>query len=723
MEIQNFYGSQEELIEIIQNCGASANEKYTTIEFMQLLRNFISLLSEKASEISKSEVQGEYHAIKNLAFSLIYKKDLLFDGKNRKWRAMKDIEKALFVIQTYYGVCEKSSWIDPIQHGITMTPGEAFAWLHRVPRIILCVDATFNHIVQKLDEAMFKTDFSPEMSNRIILAFLKIISDKINGVDPPRDIYDTNIDNWPIGVTIQQNHLAGNTTINAHGFLFNKNSKKEIVRDNAFSMPEPIEVVSYIPDFKSNFSDNSIVLYNFLTEDSPLARIRGKHRGFNETLTLMAKLFAIEKRKDQGELFLFKFENSEEGDTLLLSERFFEIINEDALKKQIKKTVKVLGLLNKNLTPEKAYEILTLVNTLPRLKRIESPIECLQVIRGLAIQATLLKIQGKLDHVLLAQLPQKFMEWITKLSKLEPYVDLSQNTEYADLLDLSRKKDGFMAKERAIKTATIKIDETFGGMNSVMVNGLGACGRAEEWGGWLKIIEKLGKNILDASEKNLFEGQPAMINIGLNADVANQVFQNMEKAGIKTLIEGRRCIRRYKLGNIIVHLFEDTPEGRDKLLQQIKDTTEIPEEKRLERTITFTFKAPKEQRNTELEQNTYVVYLDGKQNETTTPIDACALTGIEYLNYTFLSSKVVEKKIALYADKINESAERFAHGLAAMAGSSILDKDFLDKIAPLSEKGLRQLLTSGMILVKIRPINVNEIQELYKASAAILRSL
>ena len=71
---------------------------------------------------------------------------------------------------------------------------------------------------------------------------------------------------------------------------------------------------------------------------------------------------------------------------------------------------------------------------------------------------------------------------------------------------------------------------------------------------------------------------------------------------------------------------------------------------------------------------------------------------------------------------INASAERFVRGVAAISGDRS-SGSLLDKIAPLSEDGIRNILKSGLIFVRIRPIVIEDLRIFYQAAAATLKSL
>jgi len=168
------------------------------------------------------------------------------------------------------------------------------------------------------------------------------------------------------------------------------------------------------------------------------------------------------------------------------------------------------------------------------------------------------------------------------------------------------------------------------------------------------------------------------------------------------------------LGNITVNLFRDNEEGREKLKNIIRQS-EITRSQ--ERIITFAYQKEGDKRDDGLEKISYVVYLTGELGKVATPIGTCGMAGLEYLNRSDLLGRPEIDK-----EKINQSTERFVRGLSAMAGTSAYQA-LMDEIAKKDDSGIRQLLGTGLILIKIRPIDTNEIVQFHRGEAEALKSL
>jgi len=238
---------------------------------------------------------------------------------------------------------------------------------------------------------------------------------------------------------------------------------------------------------------------------------------------------------------------------------------------------------------------------------------------------------------------------------------------------------------------------------------------------WLNILGTANKEIYTLCEPEIYNSQPVMINIGLSPGLSAKTFTAMKSAGMEIKCVAERKIASARIGNISIRLFEDTPEMRKELVDLIKGDKRIPEEKRQQRVLTYIYQDNEEVRDASLEETSYVIYLGGEEGRTTTPIDACILTGLEYFNYkNLLDTELAKENPDI--PWINASAERFAKGIAAISGVSNVDS-ILDLIAPISDKGIRNILRSGLIFVKIKPVNIEDIRIFYEATAKILRSL
>ncbi|MDD5439522.1 MAG: phosphotransferase, partial [Candidatus Omnitrophica bacterium] len=249
----------------------------------------------------------------------------------------------------------------------------------------------------------------------------------------------------------------------------------------------------------------------------------------------------------------------------------------------------------------------------------------------------------------------------------------------------------------------------------VQAPGLAAADSKTDWAGWIELMKAFDQKVLEMAERQLFNGAASMINIPISEEFADRIFALYQSAATQEKAELASLVMSRQLGNIRINLFKDNAEGRQRLEEMINASGIT---KKQERVVTFAYQKEGARRDTKLETLSYVIYMTGEVGRTATPIGTCGMTGVEYLNRSDLMERQ-EKDI----DKINLSTERFVRGLAAMAGTTDYEA-FMEEIAGKDPKsGIRQLLTTGLILIRIRPIDTREIVEFHKREAEILRAL
>ena len=180
--------------------------------------------------------------------------------------------------------------------------------------------------------------------------------------------------------------------------------------------------------------------------------------------------------------------------------------------------------------------------------------------------------------------------------------------------------------------------------------------------------------------------------------------------------EANRVINiKREIGSIVVNLFRDDKEGMGR--KQVREQSKrIEEGQRQARIITFAYREEGKPKDAALEEASYVVYMTGKMGDTVTPVGTCAMTGLEYLNYSDLSGRPEKDR-----DKINASVVRFAEGLARILGT--VDYAAVLKDIAQDMDGLLKLVKSGIIFITIRPIDTQKIVDFYRREAEVLRAL
>ena len=243
------------------------------------------------------------------------------------------------------------------------------------------------------------------------------------------------------------------------------------------------------------------------------------------------------------------------------------------------------------------------------------------------------------------------------------------------------------------------------------------------WDGWIDMMANSDKTFLEIGE--LYDGQPVMVNIPyselMSGSLASTFFGQVGQT--RAILEG--AVRTFKIGNVTFNIFHDTAEGRARLKDAIgrfATTNGIDEASRSKRIVTFAYQKTGEARDGELEKNSYTVYLTGKEKETVAPVTTCGVTGLAILNYLHLMDKRAKDAKAVTIPQINSAVSAVARGIATLAGVPV-SEDVLQAIAKKDTEGMLELLRSGLILVKIRPVDGSEIRALHEAEAEVLRAL
>ena len=243
------------------------------------------------------------------------------------------------------------------------------------------------------------------------------------------------------------------------------------------------------------------------------------------------------------------------------------------------------------------------------------------------------------------------------------------------------------------------------------------------WDGWTDMMANSNKTLLEIGQ--LYDGQPVMINMpyseAMSGPLASTFLGQIGQA--RALLEG--AVHTLNIGNVTFNIFHDTAEGRQRLkdaIDRFATTNGIDEASRSKRIVTFAYQKTGEARDAELEKNSYTVYLTGKAKETVAPITTCGVTGLAILNYLHLMDKRARDTEAVTIPQINSAVSAVARGIATLAGVPV-SEDVLQAIAKKDTAGMLELLKSGLILVRIRPVDGSEIRALHEAEAEVLRAL
>ena len=109
--------------------------------------------------------------------------------------------------------------------------------------------------------------------------------------------------------------------------------------------------------------------------------------------------------------------------------------------------------------------------------------------------------------------------------------------------------------------------------------------------------------------------------------------------------------------------------------------------------------------------------MTGKEGRTYANIMTCGTTGLAILDYFAL-----KEKPGINTADVRYAIELVARGLAALSGVTEY-KDIVGVIAEMDDKGMLSLLKSGVILVKIMPMDTTKIKELHEMTQKVYRSL
>jgi len=243
------------------------------------------------------------------------------------------------------------------------------------------------------------------------------------------------------------------------------------------------------------------------------------------------------------------------------------------------------------------------------------------------------------------------------------------------------------------------------------------------------------ENISEAmseSLKNLWDGEETVINIPKEPFIPSEMAETSnELSKLYTLLRSisNKMVNKMKIGNITINLFEDTADGRKKLADDMDAKMVAWGEKADKRRIvTFSFADEKGVENKEvlekIKSMSFVTYMTpeiikDKSGKITgispTPVDACISAGIRVLNLFELEKR--EKKDEA---RIAEAQAFVARGIVGISGSIDADKaDIL--LENIKQIGLINM--SGLIYIKIGPVDLNEIADFHMAEIEVMRSL
>ncbi|MCX5686805.1 MAG: hypothetical protein NTW09_05055 [Candidatus Omnitrophica bacterium] len=104
-----------------------------------------------------------------------------------------------------------------------------------------------------------------------------------------------------------------------------------------------------------------------------------------------------------------------------------------------------------------------------------------------------------------------------------------------------------------------------------------------------------------------------------------------------------------------------------------------------------------------IKKNSYTVYMEGVRGHTYVPVRTCGMTALKIFDFLNLQEKAEGDKSIL-----NPTVEMIARGLGLISGASY--KDLIGVIASADDQGRLWLLKSGLILVEIRPFNINDMK-------------
>jgi len=185
-------------------------------------------------------------------------------------------------------------------------------------------------------------------------------------------------------------------------------------------------------------------------------------------------------------------------------------------------------------------------------------------------------------------------------------------------------------------------------------------------------------------------------------------------------------VRSYDLGVRIVNIYVGSPKAREKLADKIHTQMAekgITDDKEIrERVVTFTFAEKDSPEARAIENVSFTTYLrpmveTGKDKglATLTPVDKCLTAGIRVLDVFERMRLGQEQKY------INQYTEKALQSIVEISGS--VDPKELEKLIKEAKRqgGLKHL--SGLIFVKIRPVNWQDIVTLHEAMSEVLQAL
>jgi len=251
----------------------------------------------------------------------------------------------------------------------------------------------------------------------------------------------------------------------------------------------------------------------------------------------------------------------------------------------------------------------------------------------------------------------------------------------------------------------------------------------EAWQRYVDTSRKLSERTLELSGQNLFGGQEGFIAVGYNPLSAQSQKEIYEYLGeLKPYMsdimkDARGVIRAFKIGNIVYRVYNENERREREQVGRMLEKFGV-------RSVVFsTLQEGQDKAERQEWKNTgaYVTFLTIDPGEPTlTPFEITFMAGLDCLqaqHYTELSgSQEARERGVSYTSEINTALERYAQRLAWIGGTTDY-KGLLKSIAPMGPDGVRQLIDSGLITVKIRPIDINAIKDFYKAESEVLRSL
>jgi len=148
----------------------------------------------------------------------------------------------------------------------------------------------------------------------------------------------------------------------------------------------------------------------------------------------------------------------------------------------------------------------------------------------------------------------------------------------------------------------------------------------------------------------------------------------------------------------------------------LRRRTESLQEQQQQRIVTFGY-----DKDPVLEERSYLIYMTGEDAEgenpetIATPIGTCSMMGVAMLNY------FDQKVKGLEGEELDDAITLVARGIATLSGTTDIDEieGIKGKIKDMGE----DLLKSGILLIRIRPIDTNEIRAFHEAETEVLRSL